>query len=208
MYKPCELCFISKIFDNKIASYVLTPKHQNTFYKIYAHKLVLSMLQANSADNKLMIFFLFFWENRIWFHANLLLSAKSYFLRKIKKKNISKCRLLRFLPSMLSVKKCHMIDILSLNCTQVLISDIWYKDSRVKIILITLTDMLFSPQKCGTLLHCWYDLVILIFLLIVKQQKILSKYTDHCVKLFIYKLFLFIVCSGAERKPFHQNYSV
>ena len=73
-------------------------------------------LSTNSAGNKLVIFFLFFWENRIWLfmqivstHANCLQwrqfawNVKFCFLRKIRK-NISICCLLKFLPRMLSVK--------------------------------------------------------------------------------------------------------
>ena len=63
------------------------------------------MLWANSADNKLMIFFLFFLENRIWHFMQIVSwgeSVRSYFLGKTRKK-ISKCCLLKFLPSNQSV---------------------------------------------------------------------------------------------------------
>ena len=33
------------------------------------------MLLANSADDKLMIFFLFFWENRIWHFMQIVSSG-------------------------------------------------------------------------------------------------------------------------------------
>ena len=59
-------------------------------------------LWADSADNKLMIFFLLILENRdLTLQANCLL-CQVLFLRK--NKNITKCRLLKFLPSMQSIK--------------------------------------------------------------------------------------------------------
>ena len=55
------------------------------------------------------MFFLFSPEKALIFHANCLLrqlarSAKAYLLEKIQK-HISKCRLLKFLPSNLRIKK-------------------------------------------------------------------------------------------------------
>ena len=66
--------------------------------------MIVTMLWANSADNRLMTFFLFLLENRFdisWrqFERNV----KSYFLGR-RRKNISKCRLLNFFPSMQSVE--------------------------------------------------------------------------------------------------------
>ena len=63
-------------------------------------------LWATSADNKLMIFFLFFPENRIWHFmqtVSIAWNTKMWFLEIIKK-NISICRLLKILPNVLSVK--------------------------------------------------------------------------------------------------------
>ena len=83
---------------------------------------------ANLADDKLLYFFLFFPENRLWHFMqivsigdnlhemskpvfngdNLHEMSKPVFWKK-EKKNISVCRLLKILPRMLSVKKrdCH-----------------------------------------------------------------------------------------------------
>ena len=55
-------------------------------------------LWANSADDKLIIFVLFFPENRLWHTMQI-----SLFSRKNKEK-ISKCHLLKFLPRVLSVE--------------------------------------------------------------------------------------------------------
>ena len=67
----------------------------------------LSTLLANSAEDRLMIFFLFFLENRIW-HFIFKLSPLETFHMKCQnlfsvknKKNISKCCLLKFLLSIL-----------------------------------------------------------------------------------------------------------
>ena len=79
----------------------------------------LTMLWADSADDKLAIFFLFFQENRIWHFMRIVSlgdnlhevsdlrrqfawSVRSYFLVKIRK--IFQNVLLKFLPSMQSVK--------------------------------------------------------------------------------------------------------
>ena len=74
-------------------------------------QLTLSMLWANSADDKLIFFFLIFPRKQdLTVHANCLLrrqftwNVKSYFLGNIRK-NISKYLLLNFLPSMLSLEK-------------------------------------------------------------------------------------------------------
>ena len=57
------------------------------------------MLWANSADDKLMIFFLIFLENRIWHFMQILLTicmeCQILFSWK-NNKNISKCHLLKF----------------------------------------------------------------------------------------------------------------
>ena len=70
--------------------------------------LTFTTLWAFSADDKMMLFFLFFPENRIWhfmqivsleticMKCQILISGKN-------KKNISKCRLLKILPRVLSV---------------------------------------------------------------------------------------------------------
>ena len=82
------------------------------FFHIWDHILTLTTLyMAVSADDNLVIFFLFFLENRIWHFIQIvsLGSVRSYFLEK---KTIyiyiyiyiTKCRLLKFLPSMQSVK--------------------------------------------------------------------------------------------------------
>ena len=50
--------------------------------------LTLSILMANSADDKFMIYFLFFPENRIWYFMQRREFARnviSYFMRKIRK---------------------------------------------------------------------------------------------------------------------------
>ena len=70
---------------------------------IFKLQLALTMLWANSADDELVVCFLFSLRNRIWhfMQINLHLFAwkvKSSFLGKHKKK-ICKCGLLSFLPS-------------------------------------------------------------------------------------------------------------
>ena len=72
--------------------------------------LTLSTLLTNSADDKLMILLLSFPENRI-LHFMQIVSKEALFIKclivisvKSKKKNILKCRLLEFLPSMLSAR--------------------------------------------------------------------------------------------------------
>ena len=64
----------------------------------FGKELTLSTLWENSADNKLMIFFIYFPGDNLH-EYQILFSEKN-------KKNISKCRLLNFLPSMQSVKGC------------------------------------------------------------------------------------------------------
>ena len=71
--------------------------------------LLFLMLYSDSADDKLMVFFLFFLENRLchvmqiaslrdnWHERSNLFSRKN-------QKTISKCRVLKFLPSMQRVK--------------------------------------------------------------------------------------------------------
>ena len=72
--------------------------------------LTFTALWANSADNKLIIFFLIFLENR--FDISCKLSPKETICMKCQslfsgeiKKNILECDLLKFLPSMLSMKE-------------------------------------------------------------------------------------------------------
>ena len=60
--------------------------------------LTLTALWVNSVDDKLMIFFLFTRKETICMKCQILLSGKN-------KKNISKCGLLKNLPSMLSVNR-------------------------------------------------------------------------------------------------------
>ena len=74
--------------------------------------LTLTALRANSADNKVVIFFLFFPENRILFHANFL--HRSQFVWNIRfflsGKNILKCCMVKILPRVLfSVKLLDII---------------------------------------------------------------------------------------------------
>ena len=70
--------------------------------------LTLSRIWANSADDKLMIFFLFFPENTISLFMQIVspgdnLHDMSNLFSEKNKKNISKCHLLNFLPSMLTI---------------------------------------------------------------------------------------------------------
>ena len=63
-----------------------------------------AMGKFSTADSKLMVFFLFFPENRIWHFMQIVgrqfaWSVKSFFLGKLRKNNI-KCHLLKFLPGM------------------------------------------------------------------------------------------------------------
>ena len=67
-----------------------------------------TILWANSADDKRIIFLLFSPEKRLWHSCNCLceticMKCQNLFLGKIRK-YISKCRLLKFLPRMLSAK--------------------------------------------------------------------------------------------------------
>ena len=66
-------------------------------------KLTFTTLWLNSADAKLVVFFLFFSENRLWhfMQTDSAWNVKVNFLGKIRK-NISKCHPLKLLPSMLS----------------------------------------------------------------------------------------------------------
>ena len=78
-----------------------------SFYEKLSY-LTFTTLWAFSADRKL-IFFLFFPENRIWHFMQIVssgdnLHAMSNPVFWENKKNISKCRLLKFLPRVLSVK--------------------------------------------------------------------------------------------------------
>ena len=75
------------------------------YWKI--HIMTLTMLWANWADDKLMLFLVFFLKIRIWHFMqmvslgeNLHGVSNSFFLES--KKNISKCRLLKLVPSMQS----------------------------------------------------------------------------------------------------------
>ena len=67
------------------------------FLNVVCYSLTFTTLWANSAYVKLMIFF-YFPENRRQFAWNV----KAYFLGKIK--YVSRCCLLKFLPSMLNIK--------------------------------------------------------------------------------------------------------
>ena len=77
-------------------------------WNIYPAGLTFTTLLANSADSTLVIFFLFFPGNRIWHFLQIVpigqfaWNVKSCFLEKIGK-HISKCRLLKILPRVLSV---------------------------------------------------------------------------------------------------------
>ena len=70
--------------------------------------LTFTTLLANSADDKLVIFFLLFPENRFW-HFMQIVSSETICMKYQKlfswknKKNISKCCLLKILPRVLSV---------------------------------------------------------------------------------------------------------
>ena len=75
----------------------------------------LTMLWANSADAKLMVFFLFFLENRIWHFMqivswgdNLHEASNSVFWKN--KKKYLKCHLLKFLRSMQSANGLKILD--------------------------------------------------------------------------------------------------
>ena len=81
------------------------------------YELTLTTQWADSADDKLVIFFLFFLENRS--DTSCKLSPKETICMKCQipfsrknKKNISKCHLLKFLPSMQSVKSLSETEIL------------------------------------------------------------------------------------------------
>ena len=72
--------------------------------KAITQLLTLTMLREDSAEDKLMRFFLFFPDNRIWHFMQIVsccMKYQSYFLGK-NKKNISNCCLMKFLPSILS----------------------------------------------------------------------------------------------------------
>ena len=79
-------------------------KH-NTYSHYLRNSLILSTLSANSADDKLMIFFSFSLENRIrYFMQKETICMKRQILFSGKnKKNISIYCLLKILPSMLNV---------------------------------------------------------------------------------------------------------
>ena len=86
-------------------------KQKKTECDVLQFCLALTMLWANSSDDKFMIFFIFFLENRIRHIMQIVIMQKEticmmcQILFSIKyKKNISTCRLLIFLPSMQSVK--------------------------------------------------------------------------------------------------------
>ena len=73
-------------------------------------KLPFTTLLAISAGNKLVIFFLFFPENGIWYFMQIgdTIYMKYQILFSGKNnKNISECCLLKFLPRMLDVKHQH-----------------------------------------------------------------------------------------------------
>ena len=77
------------------------------WYMVIKYTLTFTTLWAFSAKDKLMIFFLFFPKKQdLTFHANCLqICIKHHILFPGKnKKNISKCRLLKILPRVLSIK--------------------------------------------------------------------------------------------------------
>ena len=74
------------------------------YLHIFTHN---TMLWADSADDKLMIFFIFFLETRIWYFMQIVFLGDIVFqilFSRKNKKNISRCRLQKFLPSMQSIK--------------------------------------------------------------------------------------------------------
>ena len=97
-YPPCSLvAFLSNPVSWDITSW----KHNY----IILTSLTFTTLWAFSADDKLMIFFLFFPENRIRHFIKETICMKCHILFSGKnKKNISKCCLLKILPRVLSVK--------------------------------------------------------------------------------------------------------
>ena len=77
------------------------------------------MLWEDSADNNLMAFFLIF-DRKKDFELSNLFSGKN-------KKNISKCRLLPFLPSMLSLNNLYTAAAEEVKQTENYGSPIWQK---------------------------------------------------------------------------------
>ena len=105
IYHDICFCFdhlnLDKFQQTAVFFFFFFPDFQNLMYNIgpsiiFIHYtiLTLSTLLLNSADDTLMTFFLFFPENRIR-HANCLHWKN--------KKNILKCRLLKFLPRVLNI---------------------------------------------------------------------------------------------------------
>ena len=81
-------------------------------WPIYLVSLTFTTLWAFSADDKLMIFFLFFPENRIWHFMQIVslgdnLHEMSNPVFWENKKNLPKCCLLKILPRVLSVNFYH-----------------------------------------------------------------------------------------------------
>ena len=75
--------------------------------------LTFTTLLANPADDKLVIFFFLFQENRIWYYIQIGDSmhelSNPVFWKRNNKKNISKCFVLKFLPRVQSVKPMQLI---------------------------------------------------------------------------------------------------
>ena len=80
----------------------------DTCILIHKRALTFNTLWGNSADDRFMIFFLFFHENRLWHSCKLSpqetisMKCQSLFSGE-NKKNIPNCHLLKFLPSMLRI---------------------------------------------------------------------------------------------------------
>ena len=83
---------------------------KNTTLEILNDALTFTTIWANSADDKLVIFFLFLPDNRIW-HFMQIVSSGRQFAWYVKscclaksKKTISKCHPQKILPKVLSLK--------------------------------------------------------------------------------------------------------
>ena len=75
---------------------------------LYWQQLTFTTVWSNLDDDKFVVFVIFFPENRIWhfmqivFMETICMKCQNMFSGKNNKKNISKCRLLKFLPRVLS----------------------------------------------------------------------------------------------------------
>ena len=133
----CECCYICILHKNlycgassealrwgtskEYQQHMVMSRNKKTIYLVVHHlelffssKYLLQTL-VNSADNKSMIFFLFFQENRLWYFMqivsngdNLHEMSKPFFWKK-RRKYISNCCLLKFLQSMLRVNSPSLI---------------------------------------------------------------------------------------------------